>query len=122
MSEKPLTSDQFVVLIARHERRIRSFIVSLAASSVDAVLMLKTYHEIAEPIRLLANLRAAMKPGALLGIIDRDGDGGDHGIDSSMVIEEAARAGFEKVEQYDFVKPDGMDYFLILRPRPATRD
>jgi RNA polymerase sigma-70 factor (ECF subfamily) len=37
VSEKPLTSDQFVVLIARHERRVRSFIVSLAASSADAV-------------------------------------------------------------------------------------
>ena len=45
MSEKPLTSDQFVVLIARHERRIRSFIVSLAASGVDAVdeVMQATY-------------------------------------------------------------------------------
>ena len=37
MSEKPLSPDQFVVLIARHERRVRSFIVSLAASSADAV-------------------------------------------------------------------------------------
>src|SRR5690606_33544215 len=37
VSEKPLTSDQFVVLIARHERRVRSFIVSLAAGSADAV-------------------------------------------------------------------------------------
>jgi SAM-dependent methyltransferase len=94
----------------------------LAPLSVDAVLMLKTYHEIAEPIRLLAKLRAAMRPGALLGIIDRDGDGGDHGIDSSTVMKEAARAGFEKVEQYDFVKPDGMDYFLILRARRDWRD
>jgi SAM-dependent methyltransferase len=94
----------------------------LAPLSVDAVLMLKTYHEIAEPIRLLASLRAAMKPGALLGIIDRNGDGGDHGIDSSLVVKEAARAGFEKVEQYDFVKPDGMDYFLVLRPRRDARD
>lgn len=37
VSEKPLNPDQFVVLIARHERRVRSFIVSLAAASADAV-------------------------------------------------------------------------------------
>ena len=94
----------------------------LAPLSVNSVLMLKTYHEIAEPIRLLAKLRRAMKAGALLGVIDRDGDGDDHGIDSLTVIKEAKQAGFEKVEQYDFVKPDDMDYFLIFRPRQGTRD
>jgi hypothetical protein len=29
-------------------------------------------------------------------------------------VSEARRAGFELVEEYDFVKPDGMDYFLIF--------
>jgi RNA polymerase sigma-70 factor (ECF subfamily) len=37
VSEKPLTPDQFVVLIARHERRIRSFIASLASCNADVV-------------------------------------------------------------------------------------
>jgi hypothetical protein len=32
-----------------------------------------------------------------------------------VVIKEAQEAGFSLVEQYDFVKPDGMDYFLIFR-------
>ena len=36
----------------------------LAASSVDAVLLLKTYHEVARPVVLLQNLRAALRPGA----------------------------------------------------------
>ena len=87
----------------------------LDRESIDAVLVLKTYHEIAQPIRVLARLREAMRPEALLGVIDRNGNGRDHGIDKTVVIKEAAEAGFSLVEQYDFVKPDGMDYFLVFR-------
>lgn len=93
----------------------------LARRSLDSVLILKTYHEIAQPILLMTHLRDAMRPGALMGIIDRNGNGEDHGIGQSTVISEAERAGFSLVEQYDFVKPDGMDYFLVFRPRDATQ-
>ena len=89
----------------------------LSPESVDAVLILKTYHEIGQPIRLLKHLRQAMRPGARLGIIDRNGNGEDHGINRSVVIKEAERSGFVLAEQYDFVKPDGMDYFLVFRAR-----
>ena len=37
MSEKPLSADQFVVLIARHERRVRSFIATLTTCRSDVV-------------------------------------------------------------------------------------
>jgi SAM-dependent methyltransferase len=86
----------------------------LPARSADAVLILKTYHEIAEPVRLMRNLRAALREGALVGIIDRNGRGDDHGLDQSVVVKELERAGYRLVESYDFVKPDGMDYFLIF--------
>lgn len=87
----------------------------LPDASVDAVIILKTYHELAQPIRLLRHVRRAMRAGGRLGIIDRNGKGDDHGLDADAVIKEAVRAGFELVEQYDFVKPDGMDYFLVFR-------
>jgi hypothetical protein len=58
-----------------------------------------------------------MRAGALLGIIDRNGKGNDHGLNRDVVVKEAARAGFSLVETYDFVKPDGMDYFLVFRPK-----
>jgi predicted methyltransferase len=87
----------------------------LPAKGVDAVLLLKTYHEVAEPIRLLKRTREAMRTGALLGIIDRNGKGDDHGLDKEVVIKEAARAGFALINQYDFVKPDNVDYFLVFR-------
>lgn len=87
----------------------------LPAGEIDAALILKTYHEIAQPVRVLNNLKASLRPGALLGIIDRNGSGDDHGLDKRRVIEEAERAGFELVSEDDFVKPDGMDYFLVFK-------
>lgn len=86
----------------------------LPAQGIDAVLLLKTYHEIAQPIALLRHLRTAMHTGARLGIIDRNGTGADHGLNAAVVVSEAASAGFVLLEQHDFVKADGMDYFLIF--------
>ncbi len=87
----------------------------LPENSVDAVLILKSYHEIAQPIKVLEKVRKSLKKDALVGIIDRNGSGDDHGISKDTVIDELKRAGFTKVEDYDFVKPDGMDYFLVFR-------
>jgi len=86
----------------------------LPASAVDAVLLLKTYHEVAEPVALLRNLRAALRPGARVGIIDRNGNGEDHGVGRDVVLREAGQAGYRLLEQYDFVKGDKVDYFLVL--------
>lgn len=87
----------------------------LPADSVDAVLLLKTYHEVAHPVELLHNLRPALRAGAKVGVIDRNGNGENHGIGKDVVIREAQEAGFRLLKQYDFVK-DGMDYFLVFTP------
>jgi len=89
----------------------------LGQASVDAVLLLKTYHEVAQPIPLLRNVRKAMRPGAKLGIIDRNGIGSDHGLNAEVVIKEGAEAGFVLVARHDFVKGD-VDYFLIFKATP----
>src|ERR1700691_5018598 len=89
----------------------------LPAGAVDAVLLLKTYHEVAEPVALLRKLRASLRAGARIGIIDRNGNGGDHGVGRDVVLHEAAQAGYRLLEQDDFVKADKMDYFLVLVPR-----
>jgi SAM-dependent methyltransferase len=89
----------------------------LPKDAVDAVLLLKTYHEVSDPVRLLENLRPALKPGARVGVIDRNGKGTDHGVGRDVVIEEAARAGYRLLQTYDFVKDDGMDYFLVFTQR-----
>src|ERR1700734_4229253 len=86
----------------------------LTPNSLAHALMLKVYHEIAHPPLVLANLRAALKPGARFGIIDRNGNGGDHGLKESIVRDEVEHAGFRQVARYDFTKADGQDYFLIF--------
>ena len=86
----------------------------LVPNSLDAALMLKVYHEIAHPQLVLANLRAALKPGARFGIIDRNGTGADHGLNEPILRAEIERAGFRQIARYDFTKADGQDYFLIF--------
>ena len=88
----------------------------LAPASLDAVLMLKVYHEIAQPEAFLRNLTPALKPGALVGVIDRNGNGSgtDHGLPQATLEREMSSAGFHKVAQYDFTKADGQDYFLLF--------
>jgi predicted methyltransferase len=89
----------------------------LAPDSLDAALMLKVYHEIAHPQLVLANLRAALRPGARFGIIDRNGNGADHGLNEPILRAEVERAGFRQVARYDFTKADKQDYFLIFEKR-----
>jgi ubiquinone/menaquinone biosynthesis C-methylase UbiE len=86
----------------------------LPASATDSVLILKTYHEIAQPVVLMRNLRRGLRPGAKVGIIDRNGNGENHGVGREVVIQEAAQAGYRLLEKYDFVKADNMDYFLVF--------
>ncbi len=86
----------------------------LPKDSLDAVLLLKTYHEVADPVALLEHLRPALRPGARLGVIDRNGNGTNHGVNREVVIKEAESAGYHLVQSYDFVKDDGMDYFLLF--------
>jgi ubiquinone/menaquinone biosynthesis C-methylase UbiE len=89
----------------------------LSPNTLDAALMLKVYHEIAHPPLVLASLRAALRPGARFGIIDRNGNGADHGLNESIVRAEVERAGFRQVARYDFTKADGQDYFLIFEKK-----
>jgi len=90
----------------------------LPANSVDAVLLLKTYHEVEKPVVLLRDLRAALRPGAKVGIIDRNGNGENHGVAKDVVLREAGEAGYALTAQYDFVKGDDMDYFLVFTLKP----
>ena len=90
----------------------------IPGDSIDAVLLLKTYHEVAHPVVLLRNLRSSLKAGAKIGIIDRNGNGENHGVNKDVIVREAAQAGYELRDTQDFVKADGMDYFLIFTVKP----
>jgi ubiquinone/menaquinone biosynthesis C-methylase UbiE len=88
--------------------------VKLPPGSVDAALLLKAYHEVAHPVELMAKLKPSLRPGAKVGIIDRNGSGTDHGLNSDVVEREMTEAGFRLLASYDFTKTDGQDYFLVF--------
>jgi precorrin-6B methylase 2 len=87
----------------------------LPAESVDAVLMLKVYHEISHPEAFLQALKPSLRTGAKVGIIDRNGNGANHGLNHDVVVKEMAEAGYKLVGTYDFTKADKEDYFLIFQ-------
>jgi cyclopropane fatty-acyl-phospholipid synthase-like methyltransferase len=81
---------------------------------LNAVVLLKVYHEIARPEEFMKRLQSSLAPGARIGIIDRNGNGTDHGLKQSIVEREMDEAGFREIEHYDFTKADGQDYFLVF--------
>ncbi|HSY70526.1 MAG TPA: class I SAM-dependent methyltransferase [Edaphobacter sp.] len=89
----------------------------LPAGSVDAVLMLKVYHEVAHPVVFMQRLKTTLREGAKVGIIDRNGTGANHGLDHDVVVKEMGEAGYKLVGSYDFTKADKEDYFLIFQVR-----
>ncbi|HTH53555.1 MAG TPA: class I SAM-dependent methyltransferase [Edaphobacter sp.] len=88
----------------------------LPSGSVDAVLLLKVYHEIAHPVDFMKKLRPALRADGKVGIIDKNGDGTNHGLNHEIVEKEMAEAGFRLTATYDFTKADGQDYFMIFVP------
>ena len=69
----------------------------LPRSSIDAVLILKTYHEFEHPILLMKRLRASLRPGAKIGIIDPNGNGTDYGLMPDIVEREMSQAGYHRI-------------------------
>ena len=50
-----------------------------------------------------------------MGIIDREGNGDNHGVQKQVVLQEAEQAGYRLLEEHDdWVKGDRMDYFLVF--------
>lgn len=86
----------------------------LPPGAVNAVLLLKAYHEIAAPVTFMQRLRKSLAAGARVGIIDRNGNGADHGLNIAVLRKEMREAGYREVEHYDFTKADGQDYFLVF--------
>lgn len=115
----------------------------LPANTMDAVLILNAYHEFEQPLAILRRVRAAMKPGARLGFIERDDDTlresardaiarsgqpkhrvdekpdgkewtDDHRLALPIVEREAALAGFVKVSAVEL----NNDHYLLVVQKP----
>jgi precorrin-6B methylase 2 len=110
----------------------------LATGTLDAALIVNSYHEMTEYRAILTNLRQALKPEGRLVIIEpisakrrdepRDVQTKQHEIGAEYVQQEAREAGFRVARLEDpFVKrggggPEGDDeeWMLVLRPGAAA--
>ena len=88
---------------------------------VDAVLICDAYHEWEQPVALLRNMAAKLKPGGRIGIVDFTKDGGGPGpemddrVDPDAVIRDVQAAGLVLRSRETFLK---YQYMLVFeKPR-----
>jgi cyclopropane fatty-acyl-phospholipid synthase-like methyltransferase len=86
---------------------------------VDLVLVVDTYHHIGQRPRYFRELRASLKPGGRVAIIDfrlesPTGPPARHRVPPKAVAEEMALAGYREAERHEFLPNQ---YFLVFAPR-----
>jgi SAM-dependent methyltransferase len=94
---------------------------SSALASLDMVFIINAFHDLAQPVELLANLRPALKPGATVVIMDRDparfSDSHGHFFTREKVEGIVGRSVFELVRVETFLRDHNL---YILRAKPAA--
>lgn len=102
----------------------------LPSGPVDAVLIANTYHELAQPEPILRTLRASMRPGARLVVVDRaPRDSGEshkdasehHEIPVTAAAGDIERQGLELVERQErFIdrSSDGEAWWIAVFRKP----
>jgi len=87
----------------------------LPRATLDAVLIVDAYGEIPNPSLFLKNVRASLKPGGRVGIVDYKrqggGPGGDNRPDPASVEEVARAAGLRLVARETFLP---FQFFLVF--------
>ncbi|MEM7587595.1 MAG: class I SAM-dependent methyltransferase [Acidobacteriota bacterium] len=98
----------------------------LPADCCDAILLRLVYHHFTDPEPMRASLRSALRPGALLAVIDMvprtdwhvlEGvpERGGHGISMDDLISEMTGDGFEVVQRYADWPEDPDHYCVVFR-------
>jgi SAM-dependent methyltransferase len=93
----------------------------LPPRSIDAAIMVHMYHEIQQPLAMLAKLATAFKPGGCLGIEELDRPTQAHGTPPKLLACELAAAGYRLIE----LKPlkGDIGYFAVFSaPRAVVPD
>lgn len=91
----------------------------LPPGSIHAAIMVHMYHEIQQPMTLLAKLAPAFKLGGRLGIEELDRPTEAHGTPPKLLACELAAAGYRFVD----LKPltGGLGYFAVFAPPASAR-
>jgi predicted methyltransferase len=117
-----------------HNVRIIHGLVSdprLPSATVNAVLIVNTYHEFADPRSILAHVNSALIPGGRLVIVDREPkpqnigvtEIGDHEIAPSRVEDDLNRAGFQIIglrDSFISADPDNETWWMIVARKPLA--
>jgi SAM-dependent methyltransferase len=83
--------------------------------SVDVVLMVRMYHEIEQPYALLWRLHAALKPGGIIAIAERNRPTAYHGAPPDLLRCELAAVGFAETGFHDLGPETG--YLALFAPK-----
>jgi ubiquinone/menaquinone biosynthesis C-methylase UbiE len=95
----------------------------LPRNTLDALVLVGVYYEIADKITMLRNLATALKPQGRIGVIDFKLQGGGPGppmeerIDPKIVIRDAASAGLQLLSQETFLP---YQYLLVFSKAAAA--
>jgi ubiquinone/menaquinone biosynthesis C-methylase UbiE len=94
----------------------------LPADTLDAALIVDTYHEMERPVDLLRNLAVSLKASGRIGIVDFKKDGGgpgpamDERVDEDRVVRDAKNAGLRVTARPTFLR---YQYMLVLEKSPV---
>ena len=105
----------------------------LGEGTLDAILIVNAYHEMTQHQQMLAKMKAALKPGGRLVIVEpiaesrregrREDQTRNHEIGVDFVREDARAAGFTQVAIHDpfTTRPRNheAEWMLVLTPAPA---
>ena len=120
--------DMVAYLAARAKREKRGNLFAIAGTpddprlteKADVIVLVDVYHHIDQRDRYFSRLRASLKPGGRLAIIDfrmdaRDGPPKAARIAPERVVAELKAAGYSLTQEHDFLP---RQYFLVFRPVP----
>ena len=97
----------------------------LPAGTLDAVLIVDTYHEFDNADALLRNIATSLKPNGRVGVVDFKRDGLGPGpaledrVDSEQVVRDAEAAGLRLVRHETFLPYQFM--LVFSRPQPGAQ-
>ena len=90
----------------------------LPVQSVDVAILIHMYHEVGQPFGLLANLVPALRPGAVVGIVDTTRQTQYHGTPPALLDCELAAVGYRRVGTLPM--ENGTEYLAVFTPPSAA--
>ena len=94
----------------------------IPAASFDRIFLVHMYHEVSAPYAFLWHLRAGLKPGGEIIVVDADRDVRQHGMPRPQLACEFAALGLDQVRIATLTgSTNYAAAFRIARPRPAPQ-